>query len=260
MRRLLNAPLPPVPAPGQAADQGIPVDLDEAYAYPSHIVDGGRPWLRANMVSSLDGAAQAGDGLSAGLSSPADKRIFGVLRGLADVVLVGASTVRQEGYRPPRPKEVYAPARRAAGRPEAPVIAVVSRSLDLDVGTPLFTEALTPVVVLTCADAPREALAAVRDRADVVIAGTERVDPARAVAALAERGWTRMLTEGGPHLLGQIVEAGLLDELCLSLGPLLTGGTASRIVAGMADGHVARMRLAGLLEEDDFLFARYVRP
>ncbi|MDI2125131.1 pyrimidine reductase family protein [Yinghuangia seranimata] len=289
MRRLL--PVPEGPADGGPETESD-IDLEEAYAYPAHIVAAGRPWLRANMVTSLDGAAQAGDGLSAGLSSPADKRIFGVLRGLADVVIVGASTVRAEGYRPPQPKPAYAPARVAAGRNPVPVIAIVSRSLALDLTAPLFTEAVVPTVVLTGPDADPERLAAARKAADVIIAGapgTSGVDPGAAVDALAARGWTRMLTEGGPHLLGQLLESGRLDELCLALSPQLAGGTATRMTVASpavpaagggtpagtpagapvgtptvspigSDGKLPQsMELHTLLEEDGFLFARYVR-
>ncbi|MGW0663377.1 pyrimidine reductase family protein [Streptodolium elevatio] len=263
MRRLLPATDAPGSAPsGAPPETAAEVDLDLVYAYPSDVVDAGRPWLRANMVSSLDGAAQAGDGLSAGLSSPGDKRIFGVLRALADVVLVGASTVRAEGYRPPKPQPAYAPARTAAGRPPVPVIAIVTRSLELDFTTPLFTEAEVPTVVLTGPECDPDRLAEARKYADVVIAGepgSTGVDIGAAVDALAARGWTRLLTEGGPHLLGQLVMAGRLDELCLALGPLLLGGAAPRITNGPAPEVPQAMELHTLLEEDGFLFARYVR-
>ncbi|MFF7245991.1 pyrimidine reductase family protein [Embleya sp. NPDC008237] len=245
MRRLL--PVPSTPAEPD-------VDLVEAYAYPPD-----RTWLRANMVASLDGAAQAPDGLSAGLSSPADKRIFGVLRGLADVVLVGAATVRQEGYRPPKPKAAYAAARAAAGQPPAPVIAIVSRSLALDFTTPLFTEAITPTIVITCEDAAPQGLAAAREYGDVIVAGRDRVDFASALDALAARGLTRQLTEGGPHVLAQIAACGRLDELCLTLSPLLTAGPADRILAGPTLVDAVPMRPVSLLEEDGSLFTRYVR-
>lgn len=259
MRRLLPAP----GAPSRAdSDAGSEVDLDAAYAYPADVVGAGRAWVRANMVASLDGAAQAGDGLSAGLSSPGDKRVFTVLRALADVVLVGASTVRHEGYRPPRPNPAYAPAREAAGRLAVPVIAIVSRSLELDFTSPLFTDAVVPTVVLTGPDADPGRLARAQAVADVVVAGgpdAKGVDPGAAVDALAARGWTRILTEGGPHLLGQLVAAGRLDELCLTLGPLLLGGPAPRITNGPAPDVPQSMGLHTLLEEDGFLFARYVR-
>jgi riboflavin biosynthesis pyrimidine reductase len=231
--------------------------LADAYAYPAEVVDAGRPWLRANMVSSLDGAARL-EGLSEGLSSPADKRIFGVLRALADVVLVGAQTVRAEGYHPAKARAEFAADRAARGQGEAPVIAVVTRSLDLDLSLPLFTSPLVPTVVLTAETAPADALAATRRVADVIVAGEESVDVGRAVAALAERGWTRQLTEGGPRLLGQLAEDDQLDEVCLTLAPLLAAGDAPRIAHG-AKSIAQRMELAGLLEEKGFLFARYAR-
>jgi riboflavin biosynthesis pyrimidine reductase len=230
--------------------------LAEVYAYPES-VNRGHPWLRANMVSSLDGAARL-DGLSEGLSSAADKRIFGVLRALADVVLVGAQTVRAESYRPARARAEFAAARAARGQAPAAAIAVVTGRLDLDLGSPLFTEPLLPTVVITCASAPAEARKAAEQVADVVVAGEERVDLNLAVAALVERGWTRLLTEGGPTLLGQLAAAGVLDELCLSLAPLLASGDAPRITNGPA-ASAERLDLVALLEEKGFLFARYAR-
>jgi riboflavin biosynthesis pyrimidine reductase len=257
MRRLLPVPTtagPTTTGPaGPTGDENV--DLVEVYAYPQ-----GRTWLRANMVAGIDGAAQAPDGLSAGLSSPADKKIFGVLRALADVIVVGASTVRDEGYRPPRPKPAFAAAREAAGQASVPVMAIVSRSLAVDFGSPLFTEAIVPTVVITCEQARPDGLAAARTYGDVIIAGRDRVDFARAFDALAERGLTRQLTEGGPHVLAQIAASGRLDELCLTIGPLLTAGPADRILAGPALTPPQPMYPISLLEENGSLFARYVRP
>ncbi|MFC1420873.1 pyrimidine reductase family protein [Streptacidiphilus cavernicola] len=249
MRRLL-------PTAPDVTDLTSLEGLAEAYAYPDSVAEG-RPWLRANMVSSLDGAARL-DGLSEGLSSEADKRIFGVLRALADVVLVGAQTVRAEGYRPARARAEFAAARAARGQAPAAAIAVVTGRLDLDLDAPLFTEPLVPTLVITSASAPADAVKAAGRVADVVVAGDERVDPAAMVAALAGHGWTRLLTEGGPRLLGQLTAAGVLDELCLSLAPLLASGDAPRISNGPA-GQAERMELVSLLEEKGFLFARYAR-
>ncbi|MFJ8027018.1 pyrimidine reductase family protein [Streptomyces sp. NPDC096311] len=238
------------------------LELAAAYAYPELRPAGVRePWLRANMVSTLDGAAQH-DGKSQGISSAADMRIFGVLRALADAVVVGAETVRQEGYRPARARAEFAGSREAAGQGPAPVIAVVTASLDLDFSLPLFTSPLVPTLVLTgAAAAPDRVAAAEKAGAEVVIAGDGMgVDPVRAVRALAERGMTRLLTEGGPRLLGQMVAAGVLDELCLTLSPTLTAGDAQRIAGGPAMAVPERFELASLLEEAGFLFARYRRP
>ncbi|MEU5163281.1 pyrimidine reductase family protein [Streptomyces sp. NPDC020875] len=223
---------------------------------------GGAPgrWLRANMVSSLDGAAQHG-GASQPLSGPADMRIFGVLRALSDVVIAGAETVRREGYRPARAREAFAARRAAAGQAPAPAIAVVSASLDLDFTAPLFTEPLVPTLILTGAGAaPERVRAAERAGAEVVVAGDgPGADPALAVAALADRGLTRQLTEGGPRLLGGFVAAGVLDELCLSVAPVLTAGDAQRITNGPGVTVPERFALVSVLEEAGFLFTRYRR-
>ncbi|MER6691098.1 pyrimidine reductase family protein [Streptomyces minutiscleroticus] len=231
-------------------------ELAEAYAYP----DGPEPWLRANMVSTLDGAAQH-DGRSQPLSGAADMRIFGVLRALADVVVVGAETVRREGYRPARAREEFAGAREAAGQGPAPAIAVVTAGLDLDFSLPLFTSPLVPTLVLTGAGAPRDRVAAAEAAgAEVVVAGDGTgVDPGRITGVLAGRGLRRQLTEGGPRLLGPLIGADALDEMCLTLSPTLTAGDAQRIAGGPRVAVPQRFELAALLEEEGFLFGRYRR-
>ncbi|MFE9093552.1 pyrimidine reductase family protein [Streptomyces sp. NPDC007264] len=235
-------------------------ELAAAYAYPEPAPGGREPWLRANMVSTLDGAAQH-EGRSQPISGATDMRIFGTLRGLADVVIVGAETVRQEKYRPARAREGFAELRKAAGQGPAPAIAVVSASLELDFSLPLFTSPLVPTLLLTgAAAAPDRVAAAERAGARVLIAGDGMgVEPARAVRALAELGMTRLLTEGGPRLLGQLVAAGVLDELCLTVSPMLTAGDAQRIAGGPSVAVPKRFTLAALLEEEGFLFGRYRR-
>ncbi|MEV7281475.1 pyrimidine reductase family protein [Streptomyces sp. NPDC093111] len=255
MRRLF----PVTDMTATASDREWSLDeLADAYAYPAEAASG--PWLRANMVSSLDGAGQH-DGRSQPLSSETDMRIFGTLRALADVVVVGAETVRLEGYRPARAREAFAARRAAAGQGPAPVIAVVTASLDLDFSLPLFTEPLVPTLVLTGAQAPADRVAEARGAgAEVLVAGEGRgVEPERAVALLAERGLRRQLTEGGPRLLGQFVAAGVLDELCLSVSPTMTAGSAQRIAGGPSVDVPRRFAVASLLEQDGFLFTRYRR-
>ncbi|MFE9771799.1 pyrimidine reductase family protein [Streptomyces sp. NPDC005931] len=249
-------------APGSTGDgrEWSLAELAAAYAYPEPGPGGREPWLRANMVSTLDGAAQH-EGRSQPISCPADMRIFGTLRALADVVVVGAQTVRQEGYRPARARAEFAAAREAAGQGPAPAIAVVSASLDLDFSLPLFTSPPVPTLVLTGATADRGRIAAAeRAGARVVTAGEGAgVDPARAVRALAELGHTRLLTEGGPRLLGQMIAAGVLDEICLTVSPMLTAGDAQRIADGPSVTIPRRFSLMSMLEENGFLFTRYRR-
>ncbi|MFJ5680090.1 pyrimidine reductase family protein [Streptomyces sp. NPDC093097] len=278
MRRLFPLPLPTAP---DAAEDALPGadrtagpegstdrewTLDElaaAYAYPEadDPLRVGRPgWLRANMVSSLDGAAHH-EGRSQPLSGAADMRIFGVLRALSDAVVVGAETVRREGYRPARARAAFAARRAAAGQGPAPAIAVVSAGLALDFTLPLFTEPLVPTVVLTGTDAPEERVRAARaGGAEVLFAGEGLgVDPGRVAGALAARGHTRLLTEGGPRLLGQFAAAGALDEMCLSLAPVVAVGSAQRIMDGPAVAVPERFALVSVLEESGFLFTRYRR-
>ncbi|MFJ9902355.1 pyrimidine reductase family protein [Streptomyces sp. NPDC101152] len=236
-------------------------ELAAAYAYPESASGGQRvPFLRANMVSTLDGAAQH-DGRSQPISNATDMRIFGTLRALADVVVVGAETVRQEGYRPARVRAEFEPVREAAGQAPVPAIAVVTAGLDLDFSLPLFTSPVVPTLILTgAAAAPDRVLAAEKAGARVVIAGDGvGVEPARAVRALGELGHTRLLTEGGPRLLGQLVAAGVLDELCLTVAPMLTAGDAQRIAGGPSVAVPHRFALVSLLEEEGFLFSRYQR-
>lgn len=235
-------------------------ELAAAYAYPETGSGARQSWLRANMVSTLDGAAQH-EGHSQPISSAADMRIFGTLRALADVIVVGAETVRQEGYRPARARAEFAAARQAAGQGAAPAIAIVTAGLDLDFSLPLFTSPLVPTMILTGATAaPDRVAAAEKAGARVVVAGEGMaVDPARAVRALADLGHTRQLTEGGPRLLGQLVAADVLDELCLTVSPMLSAGDAQRIAGGPSVTVPRRFELASLLEEDGFLFSRYRR-
>lgn len=229
-------------------------DIAAAYAYP----ETERPWVRANMVASADGAVTV-KGLSGGLSSDGDRQIFGVLRGLADVILVGAGTARTEGYGPARPRKSWRKLR--AGRPPSPPIAVVTRLLDLDLSGELFTGAPADArtIVITTESAPTDRRARAAENAEVVIAGTDRADPAAVISALADRGFRAILTEGGPRLLGQLSTAGLVDELCLSISPMLVGGDACRVVTGALTPEPWRLTLAHVLEQDGSLFCRYLR-
>ncbi|HET9382312.1 MAG TPA: pyrimidine reductase family protein [Streptomyces sp.] len=260
-----------VPAPDEAAAnrdsdatggrEWSLAELAAAYAYPEPGPGAREPWLRANMVATLDGAAQH-DGRSQPISGAADMRIFGTLRALADVVVVGAQTVRQEGYRPARARAGFEALRRAAGQGPAPAVAVVTAGLELDFTLPLFTSPLVPTLILTGAAASPDRIAAAERAGAVVVTAGDGVgvDPVRAVRALAERGHTRLLTEGGPRLLGQFVACGVLDELCLTISPVLTAGGAQRIAGGPAVTVPERFALTSLLEEDGFLFSRYRRP
>ncbi|GAA4545595.1 pyrimidine reductase family protein [Pseudonocardia xishanensis] len=219
-------------------------DLPGVYAYPPAL---DRPWVRVNFVSSLDGAVSV-DGASAGLGTPADKAVFGVLRRLADVILVGSGTARAERYRGARTPTI--------GRDAPPPIAVVTGSAALETDLGLFTDTAVPTIVLTTAEAPADRRAALREAGGDVVELPD-LEPATILGELERRGLRRVLCEGGPGLHGDLVAAGAVDELCLTLSPLLAAGDAGRI-ARSAGGHdPERMGLDQVLESDGTLLLRY---
>jgi riboflavin biosynthesis pyrimidine reductase len=227
------------------------VDPISAYSYPDST------WLRANMISSADGAATI-DGRAGGLGNKSDQQVLAALRALCDVVIAGAGTVSAEKYGPARAREEYQTLRAAAGQPPAPLMAVVSQHLRLDFESRYFVEATQPPIVVTCAEAPAERLLAAQKVATVIIAGERVVSPAAMVDALVGRGYRKLLCEGGPTLLGAVAADGVLDELCLTIAPMLVGGDSRRVLEGPVLSPARRMRLTQLLQDDDdLLFARY---
>lgn len=246
MRRLLAGPSP------DQVDPDGDVDLNAAYWVP----DPGRQHVRGVMVSSADGAAQAA-GRAGGLSGPADERLFALLRAHADVLFVGASTVRAEGYGGERPSEQAQAWRRSHQLSPAPPIAVVTRTCALDPDGPLFTDTLARPLVITCRDADPDRVANLAGRAEILVAGTAQVDVAAALDLLAARGLRRVTCEGGPTLLAQVLAAGRLDELSLTLSPLVLAGSALRVTRGPLLDPPTRLELLQVLEDDGFLFLRY---
>jgi riboflavin biosynthesis pyrimidine reductase len=242
----------PVPVRRLVPDPVDPVDLIDAYRYPA-----GATWLRANMIASADGAATI-DGRAGGLGNAADQQVLGLLRALADVVIAGAGTVTAEGYGPARAREQYQGLRAAAGQPPAPTMVVVSQRLQLDFESKYFAQASQPPIVVTSEAAPADRLLAARKVAEVVIAGRVAVSPGLMVEALVARGHRRLLCEGGPTLLGAVAAGGVLDELCLTIAPMLIGGPSRRVLEGPLLDPAPKLTLTQLLQDDDdLLYARY---
>lgn len=236
-------------------DQLTEEELIAAYAVDDRAV----PHLRVNMVTSLDGAVTLG-GLSGGLSSNDDQDLLGRLRMLADVVLVGAGTLRAEGYDGLRLGESRRAWRSAHGLPENPTLAVVSARLDLDPANLALADAPVRPIVITRAEASLERRAALAAVADVLVCGQAEVDLAAAVEALTARGLRQVVCEGGPQLLGALTAGDLVDELCLAVSPLLAGAGAGRITAGAPSTTIRRLVPKHVLSsEDGFLFLRYCR-
>jgi riboflavin-specific deaminase-like protein len=234
------------PDPGPLADTAA---LADAYRSPA-----GRR-LRVNFVAALDGAITVG-GRSGGLGSDGDRRVFRVLRALADAVLVGAGTAAAEGYRPISADSAVGLIRAELGRPAVAPVVVVSRRASLAPDDQLVTDAVAPTVLVTCAAADpgrRAALSAAG--VEVVVSGEDDVDLPAALATLAERGLEQVLCEGGPTLFRAALAAGVVDELDLSIAPLLVGGGPGLLASALPGP--ARGELRQVLEEDGVLFTRY---
>jgi len=243
-------------SPGHAGaiDSG---GLALAYAYP--LLRGGQSWVRANFISTLDGAAAGDDGRSGSINTGADREVFGLLRALSDVVLVGAGTARVEGYRRASIRDPWRDLRE--GRPAHPATAVFSRSGDVPAGLGQARDDSGEVILVTCRSAGPAAIDRARStlgEGQVIVAGDATVDLGAAVDSLVVRGLPRMLCEGGPHLMGDLTASGRLDELCLTLAPTLVCGDHPRITAGGAVVCDLLPRL--LIESQGTILGRWARP
>jgi riboflavin-specific deaminase-like protein len=234
------------------------VDAVSSYRHDERVAPPERPWVLLNMVASIDGAI-ALDGRSGGLSNADDKAIFQALRALADVVLVGAGTVRAENYGPVRLADDEVARRQAEGRPPQPLLAVVSGRLALDPGARLFSDPTARPLLLTGSHTGPGQRRAFAEIAEIAQVGHTRVDPRLALRELHERGARVVVCEGGPTLNGELLAAGLVDEVCLTVAPLLVGGASPRVTAGPSRPEPAGMALNRVLESGGWLFLRYVR-
>ncbi len=206
-------------------------DVAKLYAAPAD------SWLRMNFVATVDGAATGSDGRSGSINNPVDKRVFRLLRGLSDAIVVGAGTMRAEGYRP-------------TDRP----LVIVSRRGDV----PERLRSAEPGRVLLATWAGAEGLGEARELLGdehVLVLGEHEVDLGRLRPQLAERGLRQLLSEGGPHLFHSMLEQGTVDELDLTWVPLMTAGGGLRLLEGA--GLDVRLRPQVLLEEDGTLLGRW---
>jgi riboflavin biosynthesis pyrimidine reductase len=233
-------------------DAGVLDDeqLERLYTYPA------KRWLCVNFVSSADGAV-ALHGRARELSNEPDRRVLQLGSDLADVLLVGATTAMVEEFRGVHPDGETAARRERHGLAPIPPTAVVTTGRSLPEDAPVVTEALVPSYVITTAAAPerkREAWAAAG--ATVVIAGEREVDMRLAVDTLAAAGLERVDSEGGAQLFGSLLAAGVVDELRLTVSPLLVSGGAGRIATG-TDIDPARLELLSVVAENETLMVRY---
>ncbi len=249
----------PIEQPGPAGQAGDEIDARQAVAAEARPKPGDRPWVYTNMIASADGGT-AVDGVSGALGGPGDKAMFGALRAMADAILVGASTVREERYRAPQLHDDSVAMRRDRSQADHPRLAVVSGSLNIDLELPLFDNPDNRPFIVTSASSPPEKRKPLEEVADVVIAGDERVSLAAALAHLNEIGVGTVLSEGGPSLNGQLIADGLIDEWNLSLSPSLLGGDSRRAAIGPAPaGPPLGMKLDRVWTDNELLFCRWLR-
>jgi riboflavin biosynthesis pyrimidine reductase len=213
--------------------------------------------VRANLIASIDGAATH-EGRTRGLNNADDKKVFDMLRMMCDVLLVGAGTLRQEGYGELRLEDSAVAWRLEHGLAAQPTLAVVSGRLGLAPEMPALAQAPARAIIFTHGHASLEQRQRLSRTAQVVVCGDSTVEPRAMLAALAQRGLLQVLCEGGPHLLGTLIEADCVDELCLTLSPVVENGDAGRIIAG-APLTPRPMRLRHAIAAGDMLMLRYER-
>jgi riboflavin biosynthesis pyrimidine reductase len=238
-----------------SVDDGRLADL---YAYPDDLRS---CWVRGNMITSLDGGSADG-GKSGGLAGPGDRAVFVQMREAADVILVGAATVRVENYSGVQLSIAARQARQRHGQAEVPPIAIVTRSGDLDPTALVFTRTEVPPMILTgkqSVEDTRNRLGALAEVIDASGPVPDGVDDATVLKIFAERGLYRVLTEGGPSFLGSLIAQNLLDELCLTVAPILVGGAARRIVSGPGQVHTTMRRTHVLTDAEGYLYTRYAK-
>jgi riboflavin biosynthesis pyrimidine reductase len=227
-------------------------ELERLYSYPAD-----PRWLAVNYVSSADGAVEVG-GRAARLSNAPDQKVLKLGSDLADVLLVGANTAMVEHFEGAHPDEETLRRRRHHGLSAIPPTAVVTTGRTLPADAPVITKAEVPTIVVTCETAPQDKREVWANAgAELLIVGEHTVDLAAAVGALVDRGLGRIDCEGGPHLFGSLIEAGVVDELRLTVSPILVSGTAGRIATGIPIDPVD-LELASVLAEDGVMLLRYL--
>ena len=213
--------------------------------------------VRANMVMSADGAG-AFHGRTKAISDDADQDLLRHLRRHADAVLVGSATVQAERYGPVRLDPDAIAARKLGGRVPVPPLVVVTARANLPATLPVFAHDGPRTIVATIAHSAEQA-EPLREVAEVLVVGEDVIDPRRLVDALAERGMERLLCEGGPYLLSQLVEHDLVDDMCLTVSPFLAGAQPTTLQPPSALPVPTRMRLRHVLTRNELLYLRFTR-
>lgn len=233
-------------------------DLACVYSWPDPL---GLPWVRMNFATTIDGAVTDSTGLSAGVSSEDDKRVFALLRATCDVVLVGAGTATAENYGPVKVRPSMSSLRTMSGRDALPRLVIVTNSATISPDARAFADHEGPrTTVVTCGAADPQRVDALRQVADVMVAGDETVDLLTLMTELSHDGERRVLCEGGPTLFASLLEADLVDDLCLTTSPIISGqqvATRPTLIGRDDLTGTQDAQLAGLVSAGDSLLARW---
>ncbi|MGJ0204014.1 pyrimidine reductase family protein [Leucobacter sp. gxy201] len=236
-------------------------ELFEHYQYADATGGGsGRAHVRMNFITGADGAVAYG-GRSGALGGDTDRTLMRVMRAMSDAVLVSAGTVRAEGYGGLTIPAEMLERRRVEALAEGahPRMVIATNAFDLDPAMPVFAQAEQRPLILTSHVAAARRGGDFAAVADVLAAGDERLDIAEALRRLPERGLRRVLCEGGPQFFGALLEADLVDEVCLTIAPIFTAGRAGRIAVSAEEVYRRFELLGHLADAEGFLLARYVR-
>lgn len=221
--------------------------LAEAYPTPSAVPDQ-RPWTRANFATTPNGVIRIA-GKSGGISGPPDREVFNFLRAHCDAILVGASTARVEAYSLPTPSSTEA---------ATPLLIIATNSLDIAENSPFLDETTPPLIVTStnAAEAKQSEIKRISSRATVMAFGEDSVDFPRLFAHLRSQGVKTLLCEGGPATFSQLLQEGLVDELCLTISPRIGNGNPTGF-ANIGDAAPIEMTLSSHFEIESYLFCRY---
>ncbi len=226
--------------------------LAEAYPWPK-----GQSWTRVTMLRALDGGVAGADKRSRSLSGDVDREILREVRRLCDAIVVGATTMRLEPYGPVQARPEAVEQRRGLGLADAPVLVLVSGSLDLPWDEPVFTESACTPIAVTTDRASEHAQRRAAEHVEVIRLPGERVSAEALVAALQDRGLRRLVCEGGPGLLASFAAEDQVQEVDLTVSPYLQTLGPGSTPAWAADPQ--HFELSQVLEHESMLFARYLR-
>ena len=242
-------------------DSNLVIDPIDLYLSDARPVIRSKPWILINMVNSIDGSISF-DGRAGGLSGPSDKRVYQIIRSLADIILVGAGTIRAESYRAPRtPERNIAEIRKLRGQDQRPRLAVVSGQLNLDPKIGMFSESLNedkPPIIYTTKNASQKRKDSLSSYAEIIEFENETISIEEILADLSKRNTKIVVCEGGPNLNSHLLAAGVIDEYCLTISPCTVGGNDPTTLIEQVVDKPTKLHLDRIMMEDDFLFCRYL--